>query len=59
MNIEDLIEDIENYTDSIDDDINTIQNYDMTCCDERELEALQNVFRVLDRILKKAKKDNK
>ena len=48
-----LLKELEDYADSIDNDINTIQNHDIACCDERELEVLRNVFDVLDKLIKK------
>jgi hypothetical protein len=54
MTKEQLIDRLEAYADSIDDDINTINNYDMTCCDDREVETLREVFNFLERLLKAA-----
>ena len=48
-----LIRELEDYANSIDADINTINNYDIYCCDERELEVLHDVFNYLDNLIKK------
>lgn len=50
--IKNLLQEIEDYADSIDNDINTIDNFDMACCDEREAETLKNVFNQLEKFLK-------
>ena len=54
-----LLEDLEEYADSIDSDINTINNFDVACCDARELEVLQNVFDQLVRMRKNHERERK
>ena len=53
--MEQLLKKIEEYADSIDNDINTINNYEVSCCDARELEGLQNVFNHLEKLIKEQK----
>jgi len=50
-----LLKELEKYIDSIDSDINTVYNFDMCCCDSREVETLECVFKALDRLLRKAR----
>ncbi len=50
-----VLEELEEYVDFIDADCNTIENFDMGCCDEREVEVLRNVFNYLDKLIKKHK----
>lgn len=54
-----LIEDLKEYADSIDSDINTINNFDVACCDARELEVLQNVFDQLVKMCAKHERERK
>lgn len=46
-------EELEEYASSVDADANSIENFDMKCCDVREVETLRNVFRWLDSFLKR------
>jgi len=50
---EKLLEELGEYASSADSDANTIDNFDKSCCDEREGETLRNVFNYLDKLLKK------
>lgn len=45
MNIEkiDLLKSIEEYRDSISKDLELLENFDMSCCDQAEYETLLNV----------------
>lgn len=53
MNIEkiDLLKSIEEYRDSISQDLELLENFDKTCCDNAEYETLMNVEAALSIII--------